>query len=98
MSGIWDVRAGRAAAGAARLGLVLAVALLAAGELSARLGSCSSALLTMLPALLLVAVMLIRPYPGERTIARLRTLRRAPEPRSVPVQPISPSGLSLIHI
>jgi hypothetical protein len=92
MSGICDLRAGRAATAIGRLGLVVAVVLLAAGELSGQLGSCSSALMMMLPALLLAAVMLVRPYPGERTIARLRTLRRAPEPRCGPVRPISPSG------
>lgn len=42
------------------------------------------ALLILLPALALAAVMLVRPYAGERTIAALRarwSARREPRPR-----------------
>ena len=42
--------------------------------------SLSVDLLTVLPALALAALMLVRPYPGERAIARLRS-RRTQRPR-----------------
>lgn len=48
--------------------------------------STCSALLTVLPAFALAAIMLARPYLGQRTIARLRLRRQAPapSPRAVP--------------
>jgi hypothetical protein len=42
--------------------------------------STCSALLTMLPALAFAATMLVRPYLGQRAIARLRLRRAAPSP------------------
>jgi hypothetical protein len=56
------------------LGLVLigVVVLMLAGGVSASL---QTALLTVLPALVLAVMMLTRPYLGERTIAGLRVRR-----------------------
>jgi len=60
-----------------RLAAVLGLALLAAGALVGALGSSSAPLLTLLPALALAVAMLVRPYLGERAIARLRRRRDA---------------------
>jgi hypothetical protein len=66
--------------------LALALAALVA---SGALGSLSAGALTMLPAIALVAIMLARPYAGERALARLRAARarrvRRAGTRSTPV-------------
>lgn len=74
-----------------RLTLVLGIVALAAVALSGKLGPMQGGALIMLPALLLAAVMLTRPYPGERVIAKLR-VRQARRRRGVaqmadPVRP-----------
>ncbi|HSZ14277.1 MAG TPA: hypothetical protein VK790_09610 [Solirubrobacteraceae bacterium] len=51
---------------------VMALALLAALVLAGAIDPLQSGLLTMAPALMFAAMMLARPYMGERAIARLR--------------------------
>jgi hypothetical protein len=51
---------------------MLALVAFAVVALSGKLGGAQGGALIMLPALLLAAVMLTRPYLGERVIARLR--------------------------
>lgn len=63
-----------------RLAMLLALFALLAVALSGALDSSQSAVLTMLPALALAAVMLARPYLGERVIARLRAGRAQSSP------------------
>ncbi len=54
---------------------MLALASLAALVLVGAIDPLQSGVLTMAPALALAAMMLARPYPGERAIARLRARR-----------------------
>jgi len=58
-----------------RLALTLGLAALVALALAGAIDPLQSGALTMLPALALAAIMLTRPYVGERAIARLRTRR-----------------------
>jgi len=50
--------------------------------------STCSALLTVLPALAFAAIMLVRPYLGQRAIARLRLRRPAPASSPKPVREV----------
>jgi hypothetical protein len=59
-----------------RLALVLALVALALLALSGAIGSLQGGVLTVLPALAFAAMMLTRPYLGERVIARLRARPR----------------------
>lgn len=58
-----------------RVALVLALVALIALALGGVIDPLQSGALTMLPALALAAMMLARPYLGERAIARLRARR-----------------------
>lgn len=89
-----------------RLAAMLALATFAVVALSGELGGAQDGALIMLPALLLAAVMLTRPYLGERVIARLRVrhVRRARAevrvlglPRS-PTRPISGGRLIAVAL
>lgn len=62
-------QAARTLAGVAALSALGLLGLLAA---AGALGAATSGLLTLLPVLALAAVMLVRPYAGERVIAALR--------------------------
>jgi hypothetical protein len=61
-----------------RLAVLLVLVALAALVLSGAIDPLQSGVLTMVPALALSFMMLARPYPGERAIARLRG-RRLPQ-------------------
>ncbi len=63
-----------------RLALIVALIALTALALSGAVESLQSGAMMMLPAVALAVVMLVRPYLGEGTIARLRA-RRARRPR-----------------
>ena len=77
-----------------RLGLLALVAL-AALALSAAIDPLQSGALTMLPAVALAAVMLIRPYPGARAITRRRArrMRRARRATLVAAPLLAPTRL-----
>ncbi len=60
---------------------MLALTAFAVVALSDKLGGAQGGALIMLPALLFAAVMLTRPYLGERVIARLR-VRQVRRPRA----------------
>ena len=63
-----------------RLALALALITLVVLALSGTIESLQSGTMMMLPALAIAVVMLVRPYLGERAIARLRA-RHARRPR-----------------
>jgi len=71
-----------------RLALALVLIALLMLSLGGLIDPLQSGALSMLPALLLAALMLTRPYLGERAIARLRACRRErPSPRRVAASP-----------
>jgi uncharacterized membrane protein len=77
--------AGPHARAAARVAAVLAMVAFLAAAATGALGSSRDDLLTLFPLFLLIAVMVLRPYAGERLIARLRgaSKRRPPAPARI---------------
>ncbi len=61
---------------AGRLALILVLVCLTVLALGGAIDLLQTGVLTMLPALALAVMMLMRPYPGERVVARLRARRR----------------------
>ncbi len=68
------------------MAVIIALGALVLLVLSGTLDPLQSGALTLLPALAVAAVMILRPYAGERVIARLRA-RRLCLPRTRPAAP-----------